>query len=98
MIKPPDVPDLDDQADRGDKGDPAQRLQRLHHRRPPPVGDDVSQLLGDPRHAPFRFVDRVAILLQRNVLRRTGKTEIGEPAPVGQRSALASGIAAALPA
>ena len=97
MIKTSNVADLHDQADRRDKGDPAQRLQRLHHRRPPPVGDGLSQLRGDPRHAAFRFVNRVAIFLERDVLRRQREAQIREPAAIRLGPPGTAGIPAPLP-
>ena len=54
-------------------------------------------MIGDPLDAPFRFVDRVAVLLQRDVLRWKGKAEIGQPAPIGDRPPRSPGVASALP-
>ena len=97
MIKPPDVADLGDQADGRDKRDPAQRLHRVDDRRPAPRGRELTQLVGEALDAPLRFVDRVAILLQCDVLRRQRETEIGEPAAIGLGPSGTPGIPAALP-
>ena len=70
MIKPSDVTNLDDEADGGDKGDAAQGLQGLDDRRPARGGRELAQLIGEPLDAAFGFIDRVAVLLQRDVLRR----------------------------
>ena len=69
MREPSNVADLGDETHRRDKRDPAQRLERVDHRRPAPRGRQLPQLVGEPLDAAFRFVDRVAILLQRDVLR-----------------------------
>ena len=57
----------------------------------------MPQLVGQPLDAPFGFVDRVAVFLQRNVLRREGKAEIGEPPSIRPGPSGAPGIATALP-
>jgi hypothetical protein len=54
-------------------------------------------LVGEALNPAFGFVDRVAILLQCDVLRGEGETEIGEPPPIGPGPTGASRIAAALP-
>ena len=54
-------------------------------------------MVGEPLDAVFGFRDRVAVLLQRAVLRGEGKTEIGEPAAIGTGPSGATRIAAALP-
>ena len=73
MREASNVADLGDEADRGDKRDTAQRLQRIHHRRPAPRGRVLPELVGEPLDAAFGLVDRVAVLLQRDVLRGEGK-------------------------
>ena len=78
------------------KRDPAQRLQGLYHRRPTPCGRDLPELAGEPLDAAFGFVDRVAVLLQRDVLGGERDTEIGEPAAIGSRPTGASRIASTL--
>jgi len=96
MIEASDVADLSDETDRRHKGDPTQRLQRVHHGRPAPGGRVLSQLLRRTLDAPLRLVDRVATLLQRDVLGREGEAEIGQPPPIRLRPPGAAGIAAAL--
>jgi hypothetical protein len=56
----------------------------------------LSELVREPLDAALGFVDRVAVLLQRDVLRRDGEAEIGQPAAIRARPAGASGIASTL--
>ncbi len=96
MREPANVADFGDETHRRDKRDPAERLEGVDDRRPAPRGRELPELVGEPLDAAFGFVDRVAILLQGDVLRGEGETEIGEPAPIGSRPAGASWIASTL--
>lgn len=68
------------EADRRDKRHTAERLQRVDDRCPAPRRRELAELFREPFDAAFGFVDRVAVLLQRDVLRGQRETEIGEPA------------------
>ena len=70
MTEPSDVADLDDEADGGDKRDATQGLEGLDARRPARGRRDLAQLVGEPLDTAFGVIDRVAIFLQRDVLRR----------------------------
>jgi hypothetical protein len=74
MIEASDVADFDDEADGRDKRGAAQGLKGVDDECPTPAGDELPQLLGDPQHPSLRLVDRVAVLLQRHVLRRRRDT------------------------
>jgi hypothetical protein len=69
MIEPADIADFGDKADGGDERDPAERLQGVHHRRPAPAGGELPELVRQALDAAFGFIERVAILMQRDVLR-----------------------------
>ena len=97
MIEASDVADLGDQADGRDKRDAAQAPAARRPRGPAPGGRELPELVGEPFDAAFRFVDRVAVFLQRDVLRRQREAEIREPAPIRARPPGASRIASALP-
>ena len=96
MREPSNVADFGDEAHRRDKRDPAQGLQRLHHRRPAPRRRQLPELVGEPLDAAFGFIDRVAVLLQRDVLRGEREAQIGQPAAVRARPSRASRIASTL--
>jgi hypothetical protein len=93
----PQVAEFGDQRHRGDERHAAQRLERRHDRCPTPDGRQRSQLLGQALESPLGLVDRVAIFLQRDVLRGARKTEIREPATIGLGPAVRSGLATPLP-
>ncbi len=57
----------------------------------------MPELIRQALDAPLGLVNRVAILLQRDVLRREREAEVGEPAAIGLRPTGASWIASALP-
>jgi len=96
MGEPSNVADLRDEAHRRHKRDPAQGLQGLYHRRPTPCGRELPELVGEPLDAAFGFVDRVAVLLQRDVLEGETDTEIGQPAAIRARPTGASRVATIL--
>jgi hypothetical protein len=79
MVEASDVADFDDEADGRDKRDGAQRLQCVHDGCPAPRGRELSELVREPLDAALGFVDGVAVLLQRDVLRREREAEIGQP-------------------
>ena len=60
------------------------------------AGVELPELVGEPLDAAFGLVDRVAILLQRDVLRGERETEIGQPAAIRARPPGAARIAATL--
>lgn len=97
MIEASDVAHLGDEAHGGHKGDPAQRLERVYHGRPPPGRRQLPELLGEPLDAAFGFVDRVAVLLQRHVLRGERETEIRQPPAIGAGPSRAPRVAVPLP-
>ena len=97
MVEASNVADFGDEPDRRDKRDAAQRLERVHDRCPPPSGGELPELVGEPLDAAFGLVDRVAVLLQRDVLRGEGKTEIGQPPTIRPSPSGTPWIAAALP-
>ena len=74
MREPSNIADFRDEADRRDKRDAAQRLQRVQDRRPAPRRGQVAELVGQALDAAFGFVDRVAVLLERDVLRGEGES------------------------
>ena len=96
MLESSEVSDFRDEADRRHTRDAAPRLPRVDDRRPAPRGRERPALVGDARHAPRRFIDGVAVFLQRDVLRGQRDTEVGEPASVRERPPGASRIAATL--
>ena len=96
VIKPSDVADLNDEADGGDKGDAAQGLQGIDDRRPARGGRELAELVGEAPDPAFSLVDRVAIFLQRDVLRCQRETEIREPPAIRLRPARFAGIASPL--
>ena len=77
-----DVADFGDEADRRDKRHTAQRLERVHDRRPTPIRGKRPELVREAPDALFGVVDRVPVLLQRDVLWGQRKTQIGQPASV----------------
>ena len=79
------------------KRDAAERLQRIDDRRPAPRRRELPQLIGEALDAAFGFVDRVAVLLQRDVLRRQRETEIREPPTIRLCPSGFAGIPATLP-
>ena len=97
MREPANIADLRDETHRRDKRDPAQRLQRLDDRGPPPRGRELPELVGEALDTAFGFVDRVAVLLQRDVLQGEGETEVGQPPAIRSGPAGATRIAAVLP-
>src|SRR3990167_4643285 len=66
------------------------RLPRLHDRGPAPRRRELPELVGEPLDPAFGVVDRVAVLLQRDVLRGERETEIGQPATIRARPSGAS--------
>jgi len=60
----------------GDERHAAQGLQGRDDGSPPPRRREVTQLLGEPRDPSLGLVDRVAVFLQRDMLRGGRKTEI----------------------
>ena len=88
-----EVAEFRDEGDGGDERHPAQRLPRGDDRCPAPRRE-LPQRLCEPVDARFGFVDRVAVFLERDVLRRTRDTEIRQPPAVRQRPSFAPGIAA----
>ena len=54
-------------------------------------------MVGEALDPTFGLVNRVAVRLQRDVLRREGDTEIGQPPTIGTGPAGAPRIAATLP-
>ena len=96
MIEAADVADFGDEANRSHKRDPTQRLHRVHDRCPTRRRRVLPQLVGQALDPPLGLVDRVAILLQRDVLRRQRKAEIRQPPAIRLRPAGAPRIAASL--
>ena len=85
MLEASEVPDLGDEADGRDQRDAAQRLQCVDDRRPAPRGRELPALVGEALDAAFGFVDRVAVLLEGDVLRGQRETEVSEPAAIRAR-------------
>ena len=77
---------------RRDERHAAQGLERRDHGSPPPGGRELAELLRQPLDPSLRFVNRVAIFLQRDVLRGRRETEICQPSAVRQRPPVPSGI------
>ena len=92
MIEAADVADFRDEADGGHERHAMERLQRIDDRgRPAPGGRELSHLISQTLDPSLRLVDRVARLLQRDVLRRQRDTEIREPPPIRLRPTGAPG-------
>lgn len=97
MIKPSDVADLNDEADGGDKGDAAQGLQNIDDRRPAPRRHQLPQLARQAIASALGLINRVAVLLERDVLRGTRERQARQPPAIWDRPSDATRIRTALP-
>ena len=80
-----EIAEFSDEREGGDARHAAQGLPGVHDRGSSPRRRELTQVRGEPVDAARRFIDRVPILLERDVRRGIRETEIREPPSVPER-------------